>query len=146
MNTTRIKQTALLLALSAQLSCADTLTTVALTLWGEARNQSFDGKHAVGSVIWTRAQAKPSKLSAVCLDRKQFSCWQKGKFTQARPDMRKPIDRKSWSDCVVIAGQMVDGSFLPSLKSKHYHEASIQPYWSVNMKMLASVGSHKFYK
>ena len=136
----------LLILAFATTAQADALTTVSLTLWGEARNQSFDGKHAVASVIWTRAQAKPSKLSAVCLDRKQFSCWQKGKFNQARPDMRKPLDRVAWSDCVVIAGQMVDGSFLPSLKSKHYHEASIQPYWSVNMKMLASVGSHKFYK
>jgi spore germination cell wall hydrolase CwlJ-like protein len=136
----------LLILAFATTAQADALTTVSLTLWGEARNQSFDGKHAVASVIWTRANGNPSKLSAVCLDRKQFSCWQKGKFNQTRPDMRKPIDRKSWSDCVVIAGQMVDGSFLPSLKSKHYHEASIQPYWSVNMKMLASVGSHKFYK
>ena len=136
----------LLILAFATTAQADALTTVSLTLWGEARNQSFDGKHAVASVIWTRANGNPSKLSAVCLDRKQFSCWQKGKFMQTRPDMRKPIDRKSWSDCVVIAGQMVDGSFLPSLKSKHYHEASIQPYWSVNMKMLASVGSHKFYK
>ena len=136
----------LLILAFATTAQADALTTVSLTLWGEARNQSFDGKHAVASVIWTRANGNPSKLSAVCLDRKQFSCWQKGKFNQARPDMRKPLDRKTWSDCVVIAGQMVGESFLPSLKSKHYHEASIQPYWSVNMKMLASVGSHKFYK
>ena len=122
------------------------MSTVSLTLWGEARDQSFDGKHAVASVIWNRANGKASKLSAVCLDRKQFSCWQRGKFSQKMPNMKNQIDRKAWGECVVLAGQMVDGSFLPSMKSKHYHEASIRPYWSVNMRLLASVGSHKFYK
>ena len=141
-----MKRITLLLALTAQLSCADTITTVSMTLWGEARNQSFDGKHAVASVIWTRANAKPSRLSTVCLDRKQFSCWQKGKFSQKLPNIKNPIDRQAWRDCVTIAAQMVDGSFLPSLKSTHYHEASIAPRWAINMRLLASVGDHRFYK
>ena len=125
---------------------AGTLETVALSIWGEARSQSFDGKHAVASVIWNRANGKPSSLKSVCLSRNQFSVWRHGRFTQPLPDMRRPADRAAWRDCVTLASQMVDGSFLPSLTAKHYHEASIRPYWSINMRMLASVGSHVFYK
>lgn len=136
----------LLLTIAAQLASADTLTTVAQTLWGESRSESYSGKYAVASTIWNRASGKPSKLSEVCLSRKQYSCWRKRVFTQPMPDLRKPLDRTAWRDCVALASLMVDGKFLPSLDSRHYHEASIQPYWSVNMRMLASVGSHKFYK
>lgn len=124
----------------------DTLTTVSMTIWGEGADQTYAGKYAIASVIWNRANGKPSNLSAVCLDRKQFSCWQKRVFTQKLPDMRNPLDRAAWRDCVALASLMMDGSFLPSLDSKHYHEASIQPYWSVNMKMLARVDGHKFYR
>jgi spore germination cell wall hydrolase CwlJ-like protein len=141
-----VKTAALILMLSASAVSGDTLLVVSKTIWGEARNQSYAGKYAVASVIWNRAEGKAHRLSTVCLDRKQFSCWQKRVFTQKLPDMRKPLDRAAWRDCVALASIMLDGSFLPSLESKHYHEASIQPYWSVNMKMLARVDGHKFYR
>jgi spore germination cell wall hydrolase CwlJ-like protein len=141
-----MKTAILILMLSAVAASADTLTTVSLTLWGEARSESYAGKYAVASTIWNRADGKPSRLAAVCLDRKQYSCWRKRKFTQTLPDLRKPLDRTAWRDCVTLATLMMDGEFLPSLDSKHYHEASIRPYWSVNMKMLARVDSHKFYR
>lgn len=124
----------------------DTHTTVAMTIWGEARNQSYAGKSAVASTIWNRAGGKPSKLSDVCLSRKQYSCWQKRVFTQKLPDLRKTQDRLAWRDCVTLASLMLNGSFLPDMTATHYHEASIRPYWAVNAPILASIGDHVFYK
>jgi spore germination cell wall hydrolase CwlJ-like protein len=124
----------------------DTITTVAMTLWGESRSESYAGKSAVASTIWNRANGKAANMKAVCLSRKQYSCWRKRVFTQALPDLRKPLDRMAWRDCVTLATIMVNGTFLPDIKAKHYHEASITPKWSINMTMLASVDNHIFYK
>ena len=126
---------------------AGSLETVSLTIiWGEARSESFAGKSAVASTIWNRANGKAANFKAVCLSRKQYSCWRKRVFTQALPDLRKPLDRMAWRDCVTLASLMIDGSFLPDLNARHYHEAGIKPYWSVNMRMIASVDNHVFYR
>jgi len=125
---------------------ANTLTTVSLTLWGETRNQDYNGKHAVASTIWNRAKANPAKFQAVCLAPHQYSCWHKRVFTQSMPDLRKPLDRLAWHDCVALASSMMDGTFLPSLESKHYHEASVRPYWAHDYRMIAQIGSHRFYR
>ena len=146
----RITKKLLIIGLFALSGCAPVmagpLETVAYTLWGEARNQSYAGKYAVASVIWHRANAKPANFQKVCLSRKQFSCWRKGVFTQASPDLKKPLDRQAWRDCVMLASLMCDGSFMPSLTGQHYHEASIMPKWAVNRTMIASVDNHVFYK
>ena len=136
----------LLLAGCAPVMAGNTITTVAMTIYGEAADQDYASKYAVASTIWNRANGKPSRLSVVCLSRKQYSCWRNRVFTQKLPDLRKPLDRLAWRDCVTLASIMCDGSFLPSLNSRHYHEASITPRWSINMPMVASVGDHVFYK
>jgi len=141
-----MKTAILILMLSAVAASADTLTTVALTVWGEARSESYNGKYAISSVIWNRSLGRPENFKKVCLAPSQFSCWRHRRFSQPMPDLRKPLDRLAWRDCVTLATLMMDGEFLPSLDSKHYHEASIQPYWSVNMKMLAKIDGHKFYR
>lgn len=133
-------------ALTAQLASAGTLETVAMTIYGECADQSYAGKYAVASTIWNRANGKAAKLSTVCTARKQYSCWQRGRFVGILPDMRKPLDRASWRDCVAIASQMVDGTFLPSLDSRHYHEAGVYPNWATNMRLIARIGDHKFYQ
>lgn len=125
---------------------ASPVETVALTLWGEARDQSFSAKHAIASTIWNRANGKANNLEKVCKARKQYSVWVRGRFSQPMPNMKLKVDRDAWRDCFVLASQMNDGSFMPSLTAKHYHEKTIRPYWSVDMQMLAMVGDHKFYK
>ena len=51
---------------------------LALTIWGEARGESVEGKVAVGCVIRNRLQ-HPVRFGAtytdVCLSPSQFSCW-----------------------------------------------------------------------
>jgi len=50
-----------------------------LTLWGEARGQPIEGIIAVASVIRNRVGKRfGDSYKAVCLARKQFSCWNPG--------------------------------------------------------------------
>jgi cell wall hydrolase len=46
-----------------------------LTLVGEARGEPVEGQIAVGSVILNRAKERKLTIKAVCLQPKQFSCW-----------------------------------------------------------------------
>ena len=51
---------------------------VALTIFGEAAGESVQGKRAVASVIWTRADGNQNALASVCKAPRQFSCWNDG--------------------------------------------------------------------
>lgn len=125
---------------------ADTLSTVALTLWGEARGESFAGKYAVASTIWNRAKGKPANLAHVCTAPKQFSCWRNRRFTHKLPDLRNAQENRAWMDCVTLADLMTTGKFKPDTKATHYHEHTIRPYWAGEYRALASVGGHHFYR
>ncbi|WP_414075941.1 cell wall hydrolase, partial [Staphylococcus aureus] len=46
----------------------------------EAADQSVYGQYLVASVIVNRAKAGHKSLEAVCLARKQFSCWNSPKW------------------------------------------------------------------
>lgn len=136
----------LLMLFCCPVMARDTMTTVSMTLWGEARNQSYAGKYAVASVIYNRAGGSPAKMEKVCLSRKQFSCWRKGRFIQALPDLHKPMERKAWTDCVTLASLLTEGKFKPNTPAKSYHEKSIRPYWASSKPMLCMTGDHIFYR
>ena len=53
------------------------LDILALTVYGEARNQPIEGQVAVANVILNRLESRQwgSDIKSVCLARKQFSCW-----------------------------------------------------------------------
>lgn len=66
---------------SAALAGAGTLPArliVALTLYGEARNQSRAGQEAVVWVIRNRMRQWKQTAATVCLGKNQFSCWNEG--------------------------------------------------------------------
>ncbi len=52
---------------------------LARTLWGEARNEGFQGMQAVANVIINRKKSRrwPNSVRSVCLQKKQFSAWNK---------------------------------------------------------------------
>ena len=126
-------------------------TVLTLTLWGECRGESYDGKVAVASVIWNRAKDYMLKhdtldmktaLKMVCLLPKQFSCWRdKNEFLQ-----EKPYDCPQWSDCVHIVTSMMIEKFLPVFNCRYYHATSIRPpMWTKELKIVKQIGNHIFY-
>lgn len=127
------------------------LKTVALTLYGEARNQSVQGKKAIASVIYNRANGDTSKFKRVCLAKRQFSCW-----NQNDPNSRilhnvnvrrmNNAERKAYRDCILIAKSMYDGKFNSTVSSTHYAGKHAKPYWARRMAIEVVIGMHIFYK
>jgi hypothetical protein len=67
----------ILLITCCTMSAAD--HTVALTILAEARGEGLRGMAAVACVIAQRAKERCITPKEVCLQRKQFSCWDSGK-------------------------------------------------------------------
>jgi hypothetical protein len=137
---------AVLLFSACSIATAGTLETVSLTIWGEGRGISYSDKYDIASVIYNLSHGDPAKFKGTCLQRKIFSCWRHRKFAVPLPDLRKPIDRRSWTDCVTLASLMMGGKFKPSTKAKHYHTPDITPYWAKDYPILAMNDCHVFRK
>jgi hypothetical protein len=48
---------------------------LALTIYGESRGESIEGQIAVGCVIRNRVMGEKKNYRDICLENKQFSCW-----------------------------------------------------------------------
>lgn len=126
---------------------------VAMTIWGEARGESIEGKRAVAAVIYNRASARSNRTnlpisvtaSQVCLSPFQFSCWDAhdGHFLHEKPD----LDSSAWNDCVLCSREIFVDSYCPFIIATHYYAdwISNQPAWAQNMEYTCRVGKHLFY-
>lgn len=126
---------------------------LALTMWGEARNQGPKGMNAVGHVVVNRLNAKHfgSSVKSVVLHGKQFSCWNPddpnsamlGKISKLDPNSE---DYKMWQASVTLAKKILAGkSRDPTRGAIYYHTKQVKPSWADPRKMLVSLGQHIFY-
>jgi spore germination cell wall hydrolase CwlJ-like protein len=133
-------------------STEECILRVACTIYAEAKGESYEGKRAVASVIYTRAGdiytmgQGPTwiRCTANICRSPAFSCWNKG--WPRPPDYRRPAERRAWRVSYQLASEVVNQTFVPSVDARFYHEASIKPYWSVRMPLLCQIGNHKFYQ
>lgn len=124
------------------------LLCLALTLWGESRGESHEGRMAVASVVWNRAVSKGKyDLTWVVLRPRQFAYWN-GRDTRnlKEPEYKYSLkDEEVWLDCVAIAQSMIDGTFKPTVSANHYYAPSkVEPYWGKELKDVVVIGNHKF--
>jgi N-acetylmuramoyl-L-alanine amidase len=137
---------------------------MALTIYGEARGEDYAGKVAVGSVILERVDHRDwdgKTIHEVCLMPYQFSCYLPNdknfnalkaiandwdnKFTQS-PDLR---------ECCQITALLLSGSIgeTPEIEENHacqylttaLRKSKACPAWAKKMKLVATIGNHKFY-
>lgn len=120
---------------------------VARTILAEARSEGSNGMYAVACVIQERAIERHMSPAKICLQPKQFSCWNKA--TDA--DKKVKSLKRSWqSDYAkqlakqMVAGTDLDRSFVGN--ANHYHTTSVSPSWSSGVQAVAVVGKHKFFK
>lgn len=113
---------------------------IALTIWAEARGELPQGREAVASVIYNRAEGRVNRFSDYCRKPRQFSCWNDGAL--ARIQGCGP----SWEHSLAIARQMLDGSFRPIIQATHYHAAHMTPAWAQSFSFVKQIGAHKFYR
>lgn len=142
---------------AARLTDAETL---AVTLYGEARGESLSGRAAVGCVIRNRAHDGrwPTTIKAVCLQPRQFSCWDGGKDPNAqvtRIIATAVADGKATDpvlrECLWLAKGICDGYVQdPSHGGNHYLAEALYrlapPKWARGMRETALIGNHIFLK
>ena len=119
------------------------LRLTAATLYLEAGGESHQGQLGVASVIWNRAGGGLN-IPKVILARKQFSCWNHRKFSSF-----KPPNNKEYAYCMLVAKDLVDGTFVPPKMYQGaiaYHEQSVRPTWRSSFERLIRIGHHLFYR
>ena len=126
------------------------LMVLAMTILGEAEGECDLGKLSVGWVVRNRAADDrwPDTSKDVCLQHKQFSCWNQGSPRIA--PMMRPRDHVSeelWDACFLSA---VSAEFAvdmdPTGGANHYHTTAIKPYWAEEDRVTFRLGHHIFYK
>jgi hypothetical protein len=135
-----------------------------LTIYGEARGESEEGKIAVGSVILERVDHREwdgDTIQEVCLMPYQFSC-----YLPADPNYpalkliaqdweTKYLRSADLQDCYHIACDMLAGLISRTKEIAENHatqylttalrKTKACPEWVKKMKRVLTVGHHEFY-
>ena len=135
------------------------MDVLALTLWGESRGETLEGRIAVACVIRNRAHEKSwygNGIAGVCLKRWQFSCWlpQGGEsnFKQLMAMANKTdagrLKTPAYHECYWIAQGICDGVVRDQVKrANHYYVAGTRkPKWAVGQTPVLQLGTHLFFK
>jgi spore germination cell wall hydrolase CwlJ-like protein len=126
---------------------------MALTMWGEARNQGEEGMRAVGHVIANRRAAKThgTYVTDTVSAAWQFSCWNK---TDPNRAMMLAIEdlpeggaaHRQWLAAKRIAAEVLAGrSADPTGGALFYHTTAVTPVWSRGVAPVTQIGDHLFF-
>jgi spore germination cell wall hydrolase CwlJ-like protein len=95
---------------------------------------------AVNEVIRNRAAKRKLTTRQVCLQRKQFSCWNSGRIDQL---LAKAKRHPRFNEALAI----VNGKPTNYTGgADHYHADYCNPYWASSLKKTCTIGKHLFYK
>ena len=133
---------------------------LALTLWGEERGGSVQGRIAVGCVIRNRVDegGRYGKgYGGVCLKRWQFSCWLPQGGEQNFLALMKLANRslarepreisRVFTECSWVAKGIISGALMDCVKkANHYHTKNSTAKWAKGQKAVAEIGEHLFYR
>ncbi len=127
---------------------------MALTMWGEGRNQGEEGMRAVGHVIHNRwlTGRGGAYVTGTVSEAWQFSCWNEGDPNRAAMLNIETLpkagrDYRLWLDAKRIAAEILAGrSTDPTGGALFYHSADVQPNWSAGIAPIARIGSHLFFR
>lgn len=132
---------------------------LARTIYGEARGEGVEGMEAVACVVMNRYKShkwftgyelkdgkKNPSISATCLKRLQFSCWNKNdpNFSKIQQiDVCSTIFLK----CLQIAQRAVSGKLTDFTNGAvYYHAKNIKPKWALHKSPCYTVKNHLFYR
>jgi len=120
------------------------LQTIAL----ESASESMEGQVAVAGVILERARRSGKSLEAVCLARKQFSCWNDPKWAKRWLGLYyTPKARQNSSNALKMAYQMgsKEGFTHYHVYQVNQYGEEVRPYWARGKKGVR-IDSHVFYR
>jgi N-acetylmuramoyl-L-alanine amidase len=143
-----------------RVSLSDT-QCLAVTLYGEARGESVEGRIAVGAVVRNRVAAQQKSVRMICLADRQFSCWNRDESSNHQrvlgagerlliPDqpLRDPLLR----ECLFLAEGIVRGALTDNTDgATHYvttklYESDRAPAWVHKLKTTVVIGQHTFLR
>lgn len=115
-------------------------SVIALTLNAEAANQGKTGIDGVASVIANRCKEYNRSAAEICLQRKQFTCWNRR--------VPKAGSGESWAYCLKVAKELNAKTFKPTLSYNAYYDPkNATPDWAYNGKQhvpYKQLGAHRF--
>lgn len=122
--------------------------TVARTVFGESRGESFNGKIAVANVVKNRWLDKrwPDTLAGVCTQKWQFSCWNENDPNRNKllaVDLGNDVFRECYLAALLVLCEHTDDN---TSGSNHYHTDTVNPPWSHGELPVCAIGHHKFFK
>lgn len=123
---------------------------LARTLLGEAEGETYRGKVAVAWVVVNRVMQPrfPAVVAAVCLQPRQFSCWNRG--SPRLPVMLKarPIEGSMFAECLEVAASVIREELPdPTNGADHYFNPDLAaPAWGKVMTDEIEIGRHRFGK
>lgn len=137
------------------------LDTMALTVWAEARGESYLGMCAVAWVIrnryehprwWSRNQGDgipDDTIAAVCRDPWQFSCWNPNDPNRKKLDDPKTKDRADFKAIRELCELVIDDTIPdPTNHADHYCVTKIVNHvrWAKGRKPCAVIDHHSFFR
>lgn len=139
------------------------LTTMALTVWAEARGEMPGGQRAVAWVIrnrfenpgwWSRNAGDgipDDTIAAVCRDPFQFSCWNPADPNRFRLDNPNTQKRPDYLAIRQICEDVLNSTTAdddPTSGSDHYCTIAVarNTRWARGRKPAVVIGNHQFYR
>ena len=122
-----------------------------MTIWGEARGESFEGKVAVACVIRHRTERKYSSdgtIPGTVLRDRQFSCWNANDPNRIKMATLDDNDNvveeclRAWRTSNNPDNDNVPGAVLYLNKSIVYP----LPNWAKEENEIRTIGAHTFYR
>lgn len=123
----------------------DDITTLARTLYGEARAKDEQDAYAIAHVIMNRVALRnwPGTVAAVCLQPYQFSCWN---INDPNRDRILNASGKWFDRCGEIALDVLTcRSTDATARSTHYHTPKVKPNWSKGKTPVYKTRGHMFF-
>ena len=115
---------------------------VAATLIAEAGGEKDSrAMHAVAEVIYNRSTSRKISPAQVCLQPKQFSCWNN---KDVEGGIEKAKKHKKWANALQIAQNL--GSTNYTKNAQFYHTTKVNPSWNKKMLATVTIENHIFYK
>ena len=123
------------------------LECLAKTIYFEARGESEKGQRAVAAVVLNRVKS-PQFPNTICevvhqggTDGRdcQFSWWCDGRGDE-------PKDVNAWIRAATIAREMIHGAPDPTNGALYFHTTSVSPAWRTQLRRLATIGAHVYYR
>lgn len=135
-------------------SLTNNINILARTLFREGNNQDEDGRKAITSVIYNRADKNLNNIVSVIKRPKAFSCWNGmtssdwSNFVYKIP--KETVNNKSqekiWLNCVKIAEDVFNGKFKSTIgdRNSYYNPDIANPDWGKQLKNVKIIKNHKF--